>query len=192
MGSFEDLGHRRPDRLLTAGCYRPDTGGTGGTGGEGGSTGDDPLTGTDAQVCGAACSKLTVCGAELDQAGCKSDCVSNATFINCFRQVESSCDFLAACVWGVVCGTGGIPNGSASCGEGQSCLISCSGNPSTSCGCACAGAVAQGSAMELYALAVCASVHCNYECSATTGDPSLLKLHGPRVQRRRQRLQLTA
>lgn len=157
--------------LATAGCvFDPGATGTGG-GGAGGDAG--VLEGTDAQVCGAACGTLIDCGVELDQDGCKSSCLDGGSpnLVSCFRQVTATCDPLASCVLGTLCGSTGIPSGSDTCATGASCLIGCAGNPDSSCGCVCMGQVNADDASAIYAVAVCASVHCNFECGAS-GDTS--------------------
>lgn len=154
--------------LAAAGCVLDPGAGAGGGGGGGAGGGGGVLEGTDAQVCGAACGELIDCGAELDQDGCKSSCLSsaNGSLPACFRQVTAACDPLARCVLGELCGPGGVPSGSDACAAGASCLIGCAGVADTTCGCACMGGVRADDAAAIYAVAVCASVHCDFECGA--------------------------
>lgn len=158
--------------IAATGCVQLDPGGGGGSGagGSGGSGG--VLEGTDAQVCGAACDTLIGCGVELDQAGCKESCLdpASANLVACFRSVTADCSPLSSCVLAALCGSGGVPSGSASCEAGQACLESCAGVPDPNCGCLCMGQVSSGQAGPVYAVAVCASVHCSFECGAN-GDP---------------------
>lgn len=152
--------------LAIAGCWRVDPGTSGG-----GGSGGDVLQGTDDEVCGGGCSTLIDCGIELDQAGCKDSCINAVTksLVGCFRQVTATCDNLSSCVLSEVC-SGNVPSGSASCETGQSCLISCAGNPDPGCGCTCIPQVSPDQSAAIYALAVCANVHCSLECG-TSGDP---------------------
>jgi hypothetical protein len=159
--------------LVAAGCVFDAETGTGGAGGAGGDTGSGFLGGTDAQVCGAACDMLIGCGVELDQLGCKESCLDPAStgLVACFRQVTAACDPLASCVLAAVCGPGGVPSGSSSCEGGQGCFLSCAGSSDVNCGCACMAPVAPVDAAAIYAVTVCASVHCNFECAVNGGDP---------------------
>jgi hypothetical protein len=176
--------HRRPEPwiastlalIATAGCLQldPGTSGGGGSGGTGGTgSGTGVLDGTDAEVCGAACDTLIGCGVELDLDGCKASCLdpSGTGLVACFRQVPAACNPLSSCVLSTLCGSGGVPAGSASCESGQSCLASCAGSPDGNCGCSCIGQVSSDQAAAIYAVAVCASVHCSFECGASGGDP---------------------
>ncbi len=154
--------------MMAAGCVQLDPGtGTGG-GGAGGTGG--VLEGTDAQVCGAGCDTIIGCGIELDQTGCKESCIASAGLVACFRQVTATCNDLSACVLNALC-SGSIPSGSSACEAGQSCLISCAGNADPGCGCACMPQVTSAQTAAVYAIAVCASVHCSFECAPNGGDP---------------------
>lgn len=155
--------------LLVIGCWHVDTG-TGGSGGTGGSTSDAPLSGTDIQVCAGACQKLIDCGVELDLDGCKQSCIdpASAALITCLRGVNASCNPLASCVWAAICGA--APSGSASCSAVGQCGVNCAGSPSTACGCSCAAQASSGVSVNYYAVAVCSSVHCSFECGSS-GDP---------------------
>lgn len=157
--------------MAAAGCVQLDPGA--GTGGGGAGGGGGALDGTDAEVCAAACDTLIGCGVELDLDGCKASCLdpAGASLVACFRQSTAACDPLSACVLSTLCGPGGVPSGSASCETGQGCLVSCAGYPNPGCGCACMGQVTSAAAASIYALAVCASVHCSFECGANGGDP---------------------
>lgn len=150
---------------LVVGCVPVDPGGAGG---EGATT---TIDGTDLQVCGAACQTLIGCGADLDQTGCKDDCLSleNAPLVSCFRSTTATCDGLSSCVWSALC-SGATPTGSASCEAGQQCFVNCGGNPDPLCPCACQAQVSSNQAADVYALYVCIYSNCKHECGQI-GDP---------------------
>lgn len=158
--------------FFVLGCWpvAPDTG-AGGTGGAGGSAGT--LTGSDIQVCAAACQKLIACGAGLDLDACKNDCAatSNAALVACFRSVDASCNPLAACTLDAICQNNGSPAGSSSCSGAGACLIQCGGNVSQTCGCDCALGASPSVASSYYNVYVCSLVHCSFECGPS-GDPA--------------------
>lgn len=157
--------------LLVLGCWQiPTDSSSGGGGGAGGSAGS--LSGTDIQVCGAACQKLIDCGASLDLAACKNDCISpsNASLVTCFRGVSAACDPLAACTLDAIC-LGAGPSGNAACSGAGTCLVQCGGSVSQTCACDCGAQASPTVASSYYNLFVCASINCSYECSST-GDPS--------------------
>lgn len=155
---------------IVVGCVPVDPTASGGAGGEGGGA-TTTLEGTDAQVCGAACQSLLGCGADLDQTGCKTDCLdpANANLVTCFRNVDATCDSLATCVWRALC-AGTSPSGSGTCEAGQQCAVTCGGSPDLYCLCGCEGQLASNVSSEFYVLVTCLSVHCNIECG-TGGDP---------------------
>ena len=159
--------------ILVLGCWQVDTGGggSGAAGGSGGAAGN--LSGTDIQVCGAACAKLIDCGATLDLDACKSDCIApaNAALITCFRAVSATCDALSSCTLDIICQGNGAPAGNASCSGAGTCLVQCGGNVNGLCPCDCAVQASPAVASAYYNLFVCASIHCSYECG-TSGDPA--------------------
>lgn len=163
---------------IAAGCVVPTStsGGGSGGGGEGGASGEGGgagFQGTDAEVCDKACGAMIECGVELDLSGCKLSCTDPAgpPLVACLRQSTVSCDPIAQCFWGAVCGAQGVPAGSASCVAVEECAINCAGsNDSAVCGCLCAGQAAPGAAAAFYAVTVCSVLHCNGECGEL-GDP---------------------
>lgn len=156
--------------MVVLGCWQVETG-AGGGGAGGSSTTDTAWSGTDLEVCGAACNKLIACGAELDVDACKQSCgdVSNAALASCFRSAGPSCDPLASCVWLAICGA--APSGASSCIATADCGALCGGSPSSACGCQCAAQAASSASSTYYAVAICANVHCTVECGSS-GDPT--------------------
>ena len=152
------------------GCWPVETGSGGGGAGGSATTTDTAWSGTDLQVCGAACNKLIACGAELDLDGCKESCadVSSANLVACFRSAGPSCNPLASCVWSALCGA--APSGASSCAATADCALTCAGAPSSACGCQCEAQASPGIASNYYAVAICANVHCTLECGSS-GDP---------------------
>ena len=154
--------------MVVLGCWQIETGaGGGGAGGSG--TTDTAWSGTDLQVCSVACAKLIACGVGLDLDTCKANCsdAANASLVACFRSVGPVCNSLASCAWQAACGVS--PSGSATCAAAADCGVTCAGSPTTECGCSCASQASSAVAVNYYAVAICSTLHCNVECSAS-GD----------------------